>query len=187
MRASGALAGTLVLARVGSAFADGGGHFKDIAKAHFAESAILVQGVSQTKFEPRAPITLGQLVAILVRFQGKAHAQASFSSQVRMAKEDGSIARIGGDNASLHDASRAQAMAMISLALGLQGPGSSVDARLLGKIHDKSVVPEWAQGAMALGVQLGLVQGDQGDVAPQGEITRAELAAVLLRIEELLG
>ncbi len=66
--ASGALAGTLVLASVGSAFADGGGHFKDLAKAHFAKSAImmlaaegLVNGVSQTKFEPGAPITLGQL------------------------------------------------------------------------------------------------------------------------------
>ncbi len=192
--ASGALAGTLVLASVGSAFTDGGGHFKDLAKAHFAESAImmlsaegLVHGVSQTKFEPRAPITLGQFAAILVRFQGKAYAQASLSSQVRTAKEDGLFARIGGDKASLHDASRAQAMAMIASALGLQGPGSSVDARLLGKFHDKSEVPEWAQGGMALGVQLGLVQGDQGDLAPQGEITRAELAVVLLRIEELLG
>lgn len=77
--AASALAGVLLLPSVGSAFAGGpkggSGEFKDLADAQFAQSAItmlaaqgLVNGVSQTQFDPGAPITLGQLAAILLRY-----------------------------------------------------------------------------------------------------------------------
>lgn len=196
--AAGALTGTLVLASLGSAFAAGpksaGYHFKDLADAGFAQSAIttlaaqgLVNGVSQTTFAPGAPITLGQLAAILLRYQGKVQAQSSFSGQVQTAEREGYFRSLGKAVAPGRDATRAQAMAMIADSLGIKGPATSVQASMLGQFHDKGKVPGWAKGSMALGVQLGLLKGDRGNLMPQGDITRAELAVLLMRLEQLLG
>ncbi len=196
--AASALTGALVLTSVGSAFAAGPkgapGHFKDLADAQFAQSAIttlaaqgLVNGVSQTQFDPGAPITLGQLAAILLRYQGKVKAQSSFSGQVQTAQTAGYFQGLGSGVAPGRDATRAQAMAMIAGALGIKGPGSAAEASMLGQFHDKGKVPAWAKGSMALGVQLGLLKGDRGDLMPEGNITRAELAVLLMRLELLLG
>ncbi len=193
-----ALTGMLVLTSLGSAFAHGAmggqGEFKDLGDAQFAQSAIttlaaqgLLNGVSSTQFDPGAPVTLGQLAAILLRYQGKVQAQSSFSGQVQTAQGDGYFQNIGTNTNPGEDATRAQAMAMISSSLGLQGPGTSVEASLLGGFHDRGKVPDWAKGSLALGVQLGLLQGDQGNLIPGGDLTRAELAVLLMRLEQLLG
>ncbi len=196
--AASALTGMLVLASVGSAFAHGKmggpGEFKDLGNAQFAQSAIttlaaqgLLNGVSQTQFDPGAPITLGQLGAILLRYQGKVQAQSSFAGQVQTAQSDGYFQNIGANANPGEDATRAQAMAMITSSLGLQGPGAGAEASLFGSFQDRGEVPGWAKGSLALGVQLGLLQGDQGNLIPGGDITRAELAVLLMRLEELLG
>ena len=195
--AASALSGVLVLATVGSAFAHGAkggqGEFKDLGNAQFAQSAItmlaaqgLVNGVSQTQFDPGAPITLRQLGAILLRYEGKVTSQTSFTGQVQTAEEDGYFRGIGGAGPG-NDATRAQAMAMIASALGLQGPSQGAGASLLGSFHDRGKIPAWARGSLALGVQLGLLQGDGGNLLPQGDVTRAELAVILMRVEQLLG
>ena len=196
--ASAVLTGVLVLASVGSAFADGpkggSGEFRDLGNAQFAQSAIMtlaaqgvVNGVTSTQFDPGAPITLGQLSAILLRYQGKVTAQSSFSSQLQTAQEDGYFSGIGSQASSGENATRAQAMSMIASALGLSGAGTAAEGSVLGQFQDRGRVPAWAQGSMSLGVQLGLLKGDRGNLMPQGDITRAELAVLLMRIEQLLG
>jgi len=196
--AAASLAGTLVLASVGSAFAGGPkgppGGFDDLGNAQFAQSAIavlagqgLLNGVTPTTFAPGAPVTLGQVAAVLMRYQGRVALQSSFGEQVTAAQQAGYFQGIGAGSSPAMLATRAQTMAMIAAALGLTGPGPSAQANLLGRFHDRGKVPAWAKGSMALGVQLGLLLGNQGDLAPNGDLTRAEFAVLLLRLEQLLG
>ncbi len=196
-----ALAGALVLGTVGTAFADGhhgpggGGGFEDLGGAAWAQGAItllasqgLVNGVTPTQFDPQGSITLAQLAAILMRYQGKVQASQPFSQQVQTAQQAGILQGIGNTQNLSAPATRAQAMAMIAAALNLQQGGNlGQEMSVLAHFHDGHAVPGWARKPLALAVQLGVLQGSAGDLLPEGDITRAELAVILQRIEALLG
>lgn len=207
--AAAALSGALVFGTMGSAFADGH-HFKDLGEAAWAQAAInllaqegLVNGVSTTSFAPNSPITLAQLAAILARYTGNVSANASFSTDVSTAENLGWFQNIGSKANPGEDATRAQAMAMIMAALNLTGSSSSSSSTSTGTLStglglqtalqaltqfkDKGEVPDWAKAAMGAAVNLGLLTGSGGNLMPQGEITRAQLAVVLQRIEASLG
>ncbi len=188
-----ALAATLVAAGSGSAFADGHhGHFEDLGNAQWAASAIdtltaqgLIQGLTPTQFAPQQPVTIGQLAAILLRYQGGAQAGASFGAQVSQAQQDGYLSGLGGSVGSSEDATRAQAMTMIMDALGVSAQNVQIGS--LGQFSDGSGVPSWARGPMDLAVEAGILQGSSGSLLPQDLVTRAQLAVILLRVETDLG
>jgi hypothetical protein len=187
-----ALAGTLALSTFGSAAAEGHhGGFKDLGRAKWAAPAIdmlaqqgLLNGVTPTTFAPQKPITIGQLAAVLLRFQGHSKAGESFGAEVEQASRAGMMSGLGGQVGSGEAATRAQAMAMIVNALGLQGQTQFGN---LANFRDQDKVPGWARHSLALAVGLGLLEGSQGNLMPDVTITRAQLAVILQRIELLLG
>ena len=187
-----ALGGSLALSTFGSAAADGHhGGFKDLGRAQWAAPAInmlaqqgLLNGVTPTQFAPQQPLTIGQLAAILLRFQGHARAGESFGAEVEQASRAGMMAGLGGPVGGGQAATRAQAMTMIVNALGLQG---QTQLGNLMHFRDRGKVPGWARRPLALAVGLGLLEGSQGNLMPDDMLTRAELAVILQRIELLLG
>ncbi len=193
-----ALALSMVFATVGTAFADGGNggqDFKDLGEAAWAQSAItllasqgLVNGVTPTQFDPQGSLTLAQLAAILVRYQGNTSGSQTFSQQVTTAESEGMLSGISGTQNLQSTATRAQAMAMIMAALKLQTGGNlGQEMRVLAHFHDGGDIPGWARKGLALAVQLGIMQGSAGNLMPGGTLTRAQLAVILQRIEVLLG
>ncbi len=187
-----ALAGTLVVATFGSAAAEGHhGGFKDLSRAKWATPAIdmlsqqgVLNGVTPTQFAPQNPITIGQLAAILLRFQGHSKSGESFGAEVEQATRAGMMSGLGGKVGSGGKATRAQAMTMIVNALGLQG---QTQLGSLTSFRDHNRVPGWARHSLALAVGLGLLQGSQGNLMPDDTLTRAELAVILQRVELALG
>ncbi len=186
------LAGTLALSTFGSVAAEGHhGGYKDLARAKWAATAInmlsqqgLLNGVTPSEFAPQKPITIGQLAAILLRFQGHAKAGESFGAEVDQASRDGMMSGLGGEVGTGREATRAQAMTMIVDALGLQG---QTQLGSLTTFRDDHKVPGWARHSLALAVGLGLLEGSQGNLMPEDTITRAQLAVILQRIELALG
>ena len=186
-----AIAGTLALSTFGCASA-GGPHneFQDLGNAAWAESAIetltsqgILTGLSQSRFGPGQPVTIGQLAVVLLRFEGGAPKGAPFGSEFTRAAQSGMLTDVGGTTRASGKATRAQAMTMLVNALHLQG----VEGVRLGQFRDAAQVPPWARQPLSLAVQLGILSGSGGYLEPDGDLTRAELAVVLQRLESELG
>ncbi len=197
MLMAGALTGALVMAGFGTALAKGpqhGGRFEDLGNAQWAASAIdllaaqgLVNGLTPTEFGPGQPITVGQLEAILLRYEGAAQGGESFGQQVSQAEQAGMLSGIGGDVSGGAYLTRAQAISMIMDALNLSGPGRGPKAHDLGRFRDANGVPGWARGPLEQALALGILIGSGSNLYPNSTITRAELAVILQRLEADLG
>ena len=186
-----AIAGTLALSSFGTASAKGHATFQDLGHAQWAAAAIetlsaqgVLTGLTPTQFGPQDPVTIGQLAAVLLRYQGGAGQGAPFAKQVQRAIGDGMLSGLGGDVDAGAAATRAQAIAMIVNALQLPANGNLASLQTFG---DTKSVPAWARQPLALAVQLGLLTGSQGQLDPNAKLSRAELAVILQRIELELG
>jgi hypothetical protein len=72
--------------------------------------------------------------------------------------------------------SRAQAVVIIIRALGLQVGSDSTS------FSDDAAIPEWASGAVAAAVELGITTGTGGAFLPSDNCNRAQAAAMISRM-----
>ncbi len=180
--------------------------FKDMGDAAWASPSVnaltqagVVRGTSQTTFSPNAMVTGAQLLTMLDRLQNwqgsggtsestvedtslLTQAPAFALQAIRLAISHGLVQGIGGLSNPNRPLTRAQAITLLINSLGLQQAAQSDSTTSLGL---SGPVPSWADGAMALAIQLGLVQGSNGQILAGQTLTRAQMAVLLARVAML--
>lgn len=174
--------------------------FTDVPANHWAKAAIqyvydngLMTGVSDSAFAPEATTTRAMIVSMLARMEnvtsaadaGFADVDASdwYATAVNWAAANGIVSGIG-DNTFAPNApiTREQLAAMLMNVA--QWKGQDISAR--ADLSDYTDAPStWASEAVQWAVAEGLLAGVTDDqLQPQGQATRAQVAAILQRFLE---
>lgn len=186
-------------------FADVNGHWAEQAVDNLA-SKLLVEGVSETRFEPGREMTRAEFTALLVRGLGLAPAQGanvfsdveagnSLAGEIAAAVEFGLVTPDAtGAFKPNERITRAEMAVMVAKAMRLVkgentgtdsevSAGTSADTALLARFTDRSAIPDRAAEDVARLVEQGIMQGDnRGAFAPNGHTTRAQAAILLMRM-----
>lgn len=190
-------------------FTDVNGHWAEQAIGKLA-SKLLVEGVSETRFEPGREMTRAEFTALLVRGLGLTPAQEanvfsdvgagnSLAAEIAAAVEFGLVTPDAtGAFKPNERITRAEMAVMVAKAMrlvkngneGTDGGGSagtSTDTALLARFTDRPAIPDWAAADVARLVEQGIMQGDnRGTFAPNGHTTRAQAALLLMRMLQAL-
>lgn len=172
--------------------------FRDI-QGHWAESSIceafeigLVEGQSETTFQPQANITRVEFVAMLLRTlginSGPAGSKLLFTDQDQIPAWATDVIGTAVENGVLkgypdrtlrpmHKVSRSEMVVMMARAMKWEiERGETLFA-------DDADIPYWARGYVQGTVQRNLVHGREGNrFSPMAPATRAEATALLLRL-----
>ena len=166
------------------------------AVASVVESGLMV-GVSDTQFAPAQTVTRGMVATVLYRLSGETYTGAAaafpdvadgtwYSEAVAWASAGGVV---NGYDSGLFGpgdpVTREQLVAMLFRYWTSTGGDGSVTGDLSG-FSDAEEVSGYARDAMAWAVGVGLIEGrGENRLAPDGQTTRAELATILVRFQNL--
>ncbi|WP_025677526.1 S-layer homology domain-containing protein, partial [Paenibacillus massiliensis] len=170
---------------------------------HWAENAIsdmgsrmIVTGVASDRFEPNRNITRAEFAAMVVRALGLTPGQGDtaftdvqasqwFAGYVQTAREYQLIEGYeDGRFAPQDHITREQAMTIISKAMELTGiqktaSQEQIEAEL-ASFEDQASIADYARAHMAANLSQNIAKGrSASQLAPKGEITRAEVAQLL--------
>jgi len=185
--------------------------FEDVDSRHWAKAYIdimaakwIVSGKTESRFEPEATVTRAEFAAMLTRALGLAPASAGisqfqdvppeawFAAEVEAAYRAGLVSGIAADRFEPgRRINRQEMTAMLMRALqyaGFEGmPTAAAAEDSLSRFKDRANIDGYARYAMGQAVQLELVSGTQPELLdPKGSASRAQAAAVLLRMLRLL-
>lgn len=182
---------------VDKTFADMENHW---AKEYVSEMATrnLVKGVDENNYAPDRQITRSEFAAIIVRaldlksegsnneFSDIAESDWHYESMYA-AFDNGIIKGYGGGVVMPQKAiTREEAMTMLTRVMKLKGLDTDIDEAeintVLSAFTDRAGISDWAQEAAAICVKNNIIQGSEGRINPASNITRAETAAVILRM-----
>lgn len=175
--------------------------FDDLENVQWAKQAIaamaardIIRGTSASSYAPQQSIQRADFIALLVRalgLQGTDNSTAMFSdvqeddyfyNELAIARELG-IANGFEDNTFRPDSSLSRQDMMVLAARALAAAGKQTGASgSLDAFSDADSVAGYARDQIARLVQAGIVNGKNGKLAPQDELTRAEAAVILYRI-----
>ncbi|WP_179281277.1 InlB B-repeat-containing protein [Paenibacillus sp. XY044] len=177
-------------------FADVEGHWSKQAVNDMA-SRMIVKGTDENHYNPDAVITRAELAAIVVRALGLSDNDSGngtrfsdvnsadwYAGAVAKAVEYGLIE--GYENQTFapnRTITRQEALVIMTRAMklaGLEADGADAES-LLSSFADRAAIASWAKPAMAAAVKSGLVEGSAEGLAPTGNLTRAETAAIVQR------
>lgn len=146
-------------------------------------------------FNPASPITRGDFMLILSRALNLTSSTStsgfsdvpsgSYYDQAITAAKALGIAK-GVDNKFNPNATitREDAMVLALRAMSVSGTGYvSGDSTTLSGFYDKATVSDYAQDAIAALIKSGIITGDNNQIHPKENITRAEAAAIIYRIK----
>ncbi|MCD8391072.1 MAG: S-layer homology domain-containing protein, partial [Firmicutes bacterium] len=156
----------------------------------------LMNGISDTTFEPNTATTRGMIVTILYRLEGEPTANSAsdftdvvsgawYADAVAWAAENGIVngydnGKFGADDTI----TREQTAAILYRYAGYKGYDTSASGDI-SAYTDSDAVSGYALTAMQWAVGTGLITGkDDNTLAPQAGATRAETAAMLMRFIE---
>lgn len=185
----------------------GSSEFKDMGEASWAQSAVaqlafqgIVQGTGNGNFTPNGSVTRDEAIAMLVRALSGGQTQGTtlhFSDHAKVpgwamgAIEEAIAMGILQNSGTLNpsgNATRAQVIAWLISAMGLQNQAQNQSTTVLTSFQDNSQIPTGDLHDCALAVSLGLLKGEgNGHLNPEGTITRAELAALIARLQAQFG
>lgn len=183
-------------------FADVAQHW---AKAYVNEmgSRLVVSGIDTSHFAPDRAITRAEFTAIVVKALGLTATDKSklfsdvqdndwFSGSVAKANEYGIISGMGSGRFMPGQAiTRQEAMVIIARAMKIAKTDVNLsDADIstqLSRFNDSARVSGWARSSAAVCVKLGVMEGSNGTLRPQINITRAETAAVVMKMLKQSG
>lgn len=192
---------TYVAQKAGAyALVDNTKHFSDVEDGFWGASAVefvsaneLFNGVGDNRFAPNGTMTRAMLVTVLARLGGIAvdNSRASFpdvpagmwySGAVAWAAETGIVT--GSEGNFDPDGLMTREALCTVLARFLEKTGITLDEISDGSgFTDMDSVSGWAKDGVVMALKTGLVNGRPGKVIdPTGQITRAEVAAVLQRL-----
>ncbi|MGG1553767.1 S-layer homology domain-containing protein [Paenibacillus ferrarius] len=161
-------------------------------------SRLIAQGTTDGLFEPDRQINRAEFTALLNRTLGlgaedskakflDVHPNEWFAGEVGTAQGFGLIS--GYDDGSFGPnriITREEAMQALAKAARLLGISTSIAdqeiASLLLPYEDRLQVGTWARSSAVLMVKLGIIQGRGERLDPKEPITRAEAAAMMLRL-----
>ena len=175
-------------------FTDLNGHWGKDAIA-WAVTNHLFSGVSEKSFAPDTAMTRGMLVTVLHRLSGTpastggkvftdVPANSYFEKAVAWASQINLVLGVGeGKFAPNANMTREQlAVTLYKFA----GQPKSTGTASTG-FQDAAQVSDWAKSAMDWALQEGLIQGaGAGSLAPKQQATRAQVATILMRFDQLL-
>lgn len=134
----------------------------------------LMNGVSDTEFAPNAYMTRAMFVTVLARMEGVDTSKSSPWYEVgrQWAMEKGI-----SDGTNMEGTiTREQLASML-----YRYSGSPAVSGVITGFSDTASVSQWAEDAMLWAVQNGIISGSNGQLNPQGNATRAEVATMLMR------
>lgn len=192
--------GTYAVVSRSVVFADAANHWGQ-SSIHELASRMILAGTENGRFEPEREITRAEFAAIIGRGLGLGLGEKPLSEQhpfydiPSRAWYEGAVHAaygyqlIGGyEDGTFRPAesiTRQEAMNIVAKAMGMTGlkdklPGSS---RVLDPYTDKEDIAGWAYDGVLACVESGIVSGrSESRLDPQGNITRAEAAAIVYRL-----
>ena len=160
--------------------------------ACFVYSQGLMTGTSENTFEPNTPLSRAMLVAVLHRLEGSPAASAGdftdvaegdwYAQAVNWAASVGVVNGFDDGTFQPNAAITREQLAAILMNYA-QYKGQDVSARAtLDTYNDATAISSWANDVMSWAVAEGLLTGVTNDqLQPQGNATRAQVAAILER------
>ena len=169
---------TVAVADNGRAFADVSGDFWGARAIAFAVSRELFSGTGDDTFSPDMPMSRAMILTVLARLEGvDTSGSVWYEAGRQWAVEEGI-----SDGLDLEANLSREQLATLLYRYAGQPDGAGAD---LSGHPDETQIASYARQAMAWAVQQGLITGmDGGTLAPQGEATRAQVAAILQRFLE---
>ena len=144
----------------------------------------LMNGTGEDKFSPNADTTRGMIVTVLARLDGKSTAGTPwYAAGQRWAMEY----EISDGTNMTGAITREQLVAMLFRYAVKNGLEAVTLSENLTQFTDASNISAWAVSAMQWAVGQGLIQGLNGQLRPQANASRAEVATILMRFCELLN
>jgi len=163
-------------------------------------SKLILNGVNETTFEPLRAITRAEFASILSKALGLVNAPDSLNftdvaAGAWYADAVAAVAELGfmngypdGDYRPAQQITREEAMVIIARVLSYLGmnnvlPGSAVDS-ILDDYGDQEQLSSWSRAAIALTVQEGIIKGNDGKLSVKDQITREQVAVIIVRLLE---
>lgn len=177
--------------------------FADVGSDHWGQdeiellaSKLILNGMTETTFEPYGTVTRAQFAAMIVRALGLDETGTSefsdvasgawYAGAVGAAYESGLVQ--GYEDGTFRPdrhITRQELAVLIDNALRFAGDGQSGEggAEALSRFADRSSIASWAQDAVAAAAAAGIVEGrGDGTFGPAADANRAEAAAMLQRL-----
>ncbi len=178
-------------------FSDSANHWAKDSIA-FVSSRELFNGVSASEFAPNTTMTRAMLATVLYRLEDATSGGSQsfpdvlagkwFTDAVGWATDKGIVQ---GDTQGRFNPDKPVTREQLATMLYRYADTIGADTHKTGSLerfHDKDKVSVYAQGAMAWAVGSGIVGGTtDGNLAPDGNATRAEVAAMLMRLVTMLN
>ncbi|MEK3775431.1 S-layer homology domain-containing protein [Paenibacillus sp. FSL K6-4396] len=167
-------------------------------------SRLIVQGTGDDVFAPDRSITRAEFTAVLLRGLGLHSPNntetASFTDvktgtwyedEVQTAVSYGLISGYADDSFRPNsEISRAEALTIVSRAMklvGLAQADASETTSLISSYSDSAKVQAWAAESVASAIKQDLVQGADGKLMTEADISRAQSAAIVKRLLQKAG
>ena len=169
--------------------------YGDAVAAVYAQG--LMMGTAEDTFAPELAATRGMVVSILYRLAGSPTVSAEvfedvtaddwYGQAVAWAASEGIASGTSAETFSPNAAvTREQLAALLCNFAAQQGMDTTARSDL-SSFNDAATVSDWAQDAVSWAHAEGLLAGTSATtLSPQGEATRAQLAAMLVRFSDYL-
>ncbi|WP_405144258.1 S-layer homology domain-containing protein [Paenibacillus sp. FSL H7-0942] len=162
-------------------------------------SRLIVQGTGESVFAPDRSITRAEFTAVLLRGLGLHSPRSTeatsftdvktgswYEDEVQTAVSYGLISGYADDSFRPNsEISRAEALTIVSRAMklvGLAQADASETTSLLSTYSDSAKVQAWAAEPVASAIKQELVQGTDGKLMSDADISRAQSAAIVKRL-----
>jgi len=179
-------------------------HFEDITsswakeKVEILASRGLINGVTDTAYNPEGSITRAEFVAMLVRsLYGRlskskgtfadVDAGSWYADSVETAYELGLVTGIGENSFGPNVKISREQLAVLAYRLYQYKNGKSMDESFNNIYEDYEDISAYAKAAVYFAAKAGITTGSSGRFEPKRSATRQEAAVVLYRLLEYMG
>ena len=177
-------------------------NFSDISSSFYAKQSIdklssagIITG-SNGKFNPNGKTKRADVVVMITRLLGLTGNKTSsftdvasnkyYANAIGLAQQYGIISGSNGRFNPENTISRQDAMVIISKILKQVGLANNVDTTVLNQFKDKNSISSYAKESVATLVNLKIISGNNGNINPKNEITRAEMAVIIDKLYNIL-
>ena len=177
--------------------------YTDVAETQWFAPAVsfvsergLMVGTASGQFNPEGKMTRAMMATVLHRLAGTpagsgtagftdVAAEQWFSDAVTWAADSGLVTGMGGGMFAPNGLVTREQMAVMLYRMAAYLELDTTAQGSLDGYSDGAAASAWAEDALAWAVGAGILQGASGQLMPQGTASRAEIATVLMRFEEL--
>ena len=156
----------------------------------------LMIGISSGRFNPEGQVTRGMMVTILFNLSNENGVYTNiysdvshgswYENQIAWASSEGITSGVGFNCfAPDNNLTREQLAVMLYNYARIQGYNVQANESILKDYSDAANVSSWAKAALSWAVSTGIITGDGASLNPKGIATRAQVAAIIERYENL--